>query len=94
MNPVGTKLQSADEREAEDLDVAHTYIGMGDLQGAYMRTQDAVKAAPDDPDAHFALAEVAAKLEKRDEAINEYNACLKLDPPAKEAKECARRWSA
>ena len=90
VNPVGTKLQSADEREAEDLDVAHTYIGMGDLQGAYMRTQDAVKTSPDDPDAHFALAEVAAKLEKRDEAINEYNACLKLDPPEKEAKDARK----
>jgi tetratricopeptide (TPR) repeat protein len=90
VNPVGTKLQSTDEREAEDLDVAHTYLGVGNLQGAYMRTQDAVKTAPDDPDAHFALAEVAAKLEKRDEAIAEYNAVLKLDPPEKEAKDARK----
>jgi tetratricopeptide (TPR) repeat protein len=90
LNPVGTKLESADEREAEDLDVAHTYLGVGNLQGAYMRTQDAVKTAPDDPDAHFALAEVAAKLEKRDQAIAEYNACLKLDPPEKEAKDARK----
>jgi predicted TPR repeat methyltransferase len=41
---------------------------------------------PDDPEAHFALAEVAVKLGKRDEAIAEYNACLKLDPVDKEAK--------
>ena len=33
-----------------------------------------------------ALAETAAKLNKRDEAIAEYNACLKLDPMEKEAK--------
>lgn len=90
LNPVGTKLQSADEREAEDLDVAHTYLGVGNLQGAYMRTEDAVKTEPDDPDAHFALAEVALKLEKRDEAIAEYNACLKLDPPSKEAKDARK----
>jgi tetratricopeptide (TPR) repeat protein len=90
LNPVGTKLESADEREAEDLDVAHTYLGVGNLQGAYMRTQDAVKTVPDDPDAHFALAEVAAKLEKRDEAIAEYNTCLKLDPPEKEAKDARK----
>lgn len=87
VNPVGTKLQSADEREAEDLSVAKFYIDSGDLQGAYLRSQDAVKTAPDDADAHFALAEIALKLGKRDEAIAEYNACLKNDPSDKEAKE-------
>ena len=86
VNPVGTKLQMTDEREAEDLDIAHYYTQTGDLQGAYLRSQDAVKMAPDDAEAHFALAETAAKLNKRDEAIAEYNACLKLDPMEKEAK--------
>jgi hypothetical protein len=86
VNPVGTKLQSADEREAEDLSVAKFYNDSGDLQGAYLRSQDAVKTVPDDPEAHFALAEAALKLNKRDEAIAEYKACLKLDPVDKEAK--------
>jgi Tfp pilus assembly protein PilF len=86
VNPVGTKLQSPDEREAEDLSVAKFYTDTGNLQGAYLRSQDAVKIAPDDPDAHFALAEAALSLKKRDEAIAEYNACLKLDPADKEAK--------
>ncbi len=86
VNPPGTKLQSPDEREAEDLDVAHFYTQSGDFQGAYMRSQDAVKTMPDDPDAHFALAEIARRLNKADEAIAEYNACLKLDPDPKEAK--------
>jgi len=86
VNPVGTKLQSADEREEEDLSVAKFYTDRGDLKGAYMRSQDAVKTVPDDPDAHFALAEAALKMNKRDEAIAEYKACLKLDPVDKEAK--------
>ena len=86
MNPVGTKLQTTDEREAEDLDIAHFYIQTGDLQGAYLRSQDAVKTMPDDPEAHFALAEIALKLNKKDEAIAEYNACLKLDPDEKQVK--------
>jgi len=85
VNPIGTKLQTPDEREAEDLDVAHFYTQTGDLQGAYLRSQDAVKTAPDDPDAHFALAEIARKLNKRDEAIAEYNECLKLDPLPQQA---------
>lgn len=86
MNPVGTKLQTPDEREAEDLSVAKFYTDAGDFQGAYLRSQDAVKTAPDDPDAHFALAEAAQRLQKRDEAIAEYKACLKLDPTDKETK--------
>jgi hypothetical protein len=86
VNPVGTKLQSVEEREDEDLKVAHFYTQSGDLKGAYLRTQDAVKTAPDDPDAHCALAGAALKLNKKDEAIAEYQACLKLDPDDKEAK--------
>jgi tetratricopeptide (TPR) repeat protein len=93
VNPVGTKLQTADEREAEDLSVARFYTDTGDLQGAYLRSQDAVKTAPDDPDAHFALAEAALRLKKPDEAIAEYNACLKLDPTDKEAKEARKALS-
>jgi tetratricopeptide (TPR) repeat protein len=79
LNPVGTKLQTIDEREQEDLDVAHFYIQTGDLQGAYLRDQDAVKVAPDDPDAHIALAEIALKLNKQDVATAQYDACLKID---------------
>lgn len=90
VNPVGTKLQSADERESEDLDIAHFYMQSGDLKGAYLRSQDAVKTAPDDPGAHYMLAETARKLNKRDEAIAEYNACLKLDPPEKQAKNARK----
>jgi hypothetical protein len=90
VNPVGTKLQSPDERESEDLSVAHFYVQTGDLKGAYLRSQDAVKIAPDDPDAHYMLAEMALKLNKRDEAIAEYKACLKLDPVEKEAKDARK----
>jgi tetratricopeptide (TPR) repeat protein len=90
INPIGTKLQSADERENEDLSVAHYYIQAGDLQGAYLRGQDAVKTVPDDPGAHFLLAEVALKLNKRDVAIAEYTACLKLDPIENQAKDARK----
>jgi Tfp pilus assembly protein PilF len=86
VNPIGEKLQTPREREAEDLSVAKFYSDTGDIQGAYLRSQDAVKTAPDDPDAHCALAETALKLNKRDEAIAEFHACLKLDPVDKEAK--------
>jgi Tetratricopeptide repeat len=94
VNPVGTKLQSIDERESEDLDIAHFYLQSGDVKGAYLRSQDAVKTAPDDPGAHYMLAETARRLNKRDEAIAEYNACLKLDPTEKQAKDAHKALDA
>lgn len=78
--PPAPKPQTADEREAEDLRVANFNLDSGNMRGAYLRAQDAVRTAPDDPEAHFALAEMAAKLGKKDEAIAEYKACLTLDP--------------
>ena len=90
VNPKGTKLQTDDEREAEDLDIAHYYIQSGNLQGAYLRSQDAVKTDPGSPDAHFALADIAQRLNKKDEAVAEYTACLKLDPDDKKASAARR----
>ncbi len=91
VNPPGTKLQSPEERVAEDIDVARFYLQTGDLQGAYLRSQDAVKLAPDDPEAHCTLADSALKLSKRDQAIAEFNTCLKLDPDDKLAKSARRQ---
>jgi tetratricopeptide (TPR) repeat protein len=88
--PAAPKPQTADEREEEDLRVANFNLDRGNVPGAYMRARDAVKTAPDDPEAHFALAETAAKLGKKDEAIAEYNACLKLDPPEDRKKDSTK----
>lgn len=78
--PKVEKLQSDEERAAEDLNVAKFYEDKGDLNAAYLRTKDAVKVQPSDPEAHIALARVAQKMNKRDEAIAEYNAYLQLSP--------------
>jgi len=72
-------LQTDEEREAEDITVARFYRDRSNWNAMYMRSKDAVKHQPTDPDAHLLLAESAQKLNKRDEAIAEYNATLKLD---------------
>ncbi|WP_213803424.1 tetratricopeptide repeat protein [Granulicella sp. dw_53] len=77
--PKVRNLQSDDEREAEDLTVARYYRNTGNWNAAYLRSKDAVKLKPDDPDAHLLLAEAAHKLNKHDEAVAEYSALLKLD---------------
>jgi len=93
VNPPGTKLQTSEERAAEDVDIARFYMDRGDFRAAYLRGQDAVKLQPDDPAAHFALAEAALKLNKTDEAIAEYQACLKLDPTDKQLKAANKALS-
>ena len=80
------KVMSDEDRVAEDLSIAHFYTQSGNLAGAYIRTKDAVKLEPDDPDAHLALADVAEKMGKKDEAVSEYGAFLKLDPANDKAK--------
>ena len=79
-----------DERESRDLEVSHYYFTTGNFQGAYSRAKDAIANIPDDPAAHLALAEAAARLNKPEEAAAEYAACLKLDatdPQVKAAKK-------
>ncbi len=79
-----------DERESRDLEVSHYYFTTGNFGAAYLRAKDAVTTLPDDPAAHLALADSAARLNKPDEALAEYNACLKLDatdPQMKAAKK-------
>ena len=44
------------------------------------------RPSPDDPAAHFALAESARRLSKRDEAIAEYKLYLKLDPEGEKVR--------
>lgn len=64
----------------EDLRVASFYMDNDNLAGAYLRAKDAVKTEPDYSETHFMLAQVLEKMKKKDEAIAEYNAYLKMDP--------------
>ena len=72
--------QSPDDRVTEDLNVARFYSAHGNFEAAYLRSKDATKAMPDDAESHFALAQAAEKLRKKDEAAAEYALYLKLDP--------------
>lgn len=84
--PKVKQLQSPEEREAEDLTVARFYRDSGNIVGSYLRSKDAVKLQPDDPEAHLLLAEAARKLNKRDEAVAEFNTLLKLDASPEQLK--------
>ena len=91
--PKVEKIQTPEDRAAEDLTVAKFYEDRGNLNAAYLRTKDAVQVQPDDPYTHFALARIAQKLQKRDEAIAEFNAYLKLDPDGLNIKAARKALS-
>lgn len=88
--PKPERIQSDEDREAEDLSVAKFYRQSGNLQAAYLRAKDAVSVQPADPIAHFALAEIAQHLNKRQEAAAEYDAYLKLEPDGDQVKAARR----
>ncbi len=67
-------------RVDDDLKVGRFYMKDGNAQGAYLRFKDALGRAPDDPDVQFNVAEAAAALNKREEAIASYKETLRLDP--------------
>lgn len=91
--PKVEKIQTPEDRAAEDLSVAKFYEDRGNLNAAYLRAKDAVQVQPDDPYTHFALAQIAQKLQKRDEAITEFNAYLKLDPDGLNIKAARKALS-
>jgi len=82
--------EDPEDREAEDLQVSHYYMTTGNFLAAYLRAKDAAKTIPDDPLAHFAIAESAQKLKKTDEAVTEFKLYLKLDPDGEKAKAAQR----
>jgi len=91
--PKVQKLQSDEERAAEDLDVAKFYEQSGNLNAAYLRARDAVKVKPSDPEAHFVLGHLAQKLNKRDEAIAEFNSYLQIEPDGEKIKQARKALS-
>ena len=75
-----------EKRESTDVEVSRYYFSTGDFKAAYLRAKDAVSIYADDEAAHLALAQSAERLGKRDEAVTEYNAFLKLDPDGPKSK--------
>ena len=84
--PKVERLQSDEDRESEDLDIAKYYLSAGNPMASYLRAKDALKIKPTDPDAHFALAQAAQKLKKHDEAVSEFKAYLQLEPDGDHVK--------
>jgi hypothetical protein len=88
------KVEDLNHREAEDLDVAHYYTTTGNFLAAYLRAKDAVATMPDDPEAHFALADGARRLKKDAEAALEYRKYIELEPQGDKVKASQKALAA
>ena len=83
----GSSGAAPTHRIEEDEKVGDFYIDTGNYMGAYLRFKDAVAFAPQDAYAHFGIAESARRLGKVDEAIQNFQLYLKLDPGGEKTRQ-------
>ena len=86
----GARAKLEQTRVEDDLKVGGFYFKSGNLAGATARYQDALQHDPDNPDAHFGLAQVLLKQNKRDEAARQLQAYVKLAPDDDHTKEAQK----
>ena len=72
---------------ADDVHVGQFYLNREDYKGAYARFKEATQADPENPDAVFYLAEAARRINRRDEAVQNYQLYLTALPDGPKAKE-------
>lgn len=77
-------------RVEDDLKVGGFYFKDGNYAGATARYKDALQRDPESPDAHFGLAQVLLKQNKRDEAIEHLQTYVKLAPDDDHTKEAKK----
>ncbi len=83
-----TKLEES--RIDDDLKVGAFYFKDGNLVGAQARFRDALQRDPDNPDAHFGLAQVLLKQSKRDEAVTHLKRYVQLAPDDNHTREAQK----
>ncbi len=97
LKDLGSRGDTSKAREAleltrveDDLRVGHFYFRDGDYKGATARYQDALTHDPDSADAHFGLAEVLLKQNKRAEAAVHLQRYLELAPDDDHTKDARK----
>jgi tetratricopeptide (TPR) repeat protein len=85
---VPEKPMSADEREAaKDIEVGYYYLRDRNYLAAESRLKEAVEIKPDSPQALIGLAQAQQKLGKRNDARQNYEAYLKLNPDGPDSEK-------
>ncbi len=74
------------QMSAKDVSIAKMYFQNENYRGAYIRYKEALSLDPENADAAFGIAESARRLNQTQEAIDNYQLCLKIDPDGPRAK--------
>jgi tetratricopeptide (TPR) repeat protein len=83
--------KETDPEYAKDMDVGDFYLReRRNYSGAMLRFRDALAHKPDDPPATFKLAQSLEGLRQVDEARDQYQTYLKLDPKGQYAAEASK----
>jgi hypothetical protein len=77
-------------RAKEDVKVGGFYLNTGDLKGALLRYQDAMKVDPTNVDAIFGLAETERMLKNNAGAAHNYQLYLDIVPNGPKAKQALK----
>jgi hypothetical protein len=78
---------------ADDVHVGQFYLNREDYKGAYARFKEATQVDPENPDAVFYLAQAAQRINRKDEAAQNYQlylTALPNGPKSKEARKALR----
>ena len=76
-----------EQQAAKDIEVGYYYLGEKNYHGAESRLKEAVAIKPDIPAALIGLAQAQQKLGERDEARQNYEAYLKIEPNGPDAEK-------
>ena len=77
----------------QDIHVGQFYMNTGDYKGSYVRFKEATEVDPDNAEAVFDLADAARKLDKKQEAIENYQIYLDALPKGPKAKAARKALS-
>lgn len=84
------RVKLEQSRVNDDLKVGWFYLRDGNLNGAEARFKDALQHDPDDPEAHFAMAELLLKQKRKDEAAAQLKRYLELAPDDDHTKDAKK----
>jgi thioredoxin-like negative regulator of GroEL len=74
------RVKLEQSRVQDDVKVGRFYMQTGNTAGAEARFKDALEHDPDDPEAHFAMAELLLKQKRNAEAAAELHKYLQVAP--------------
>lgn len=85
-----SRAKLEETRVEDDLKVGRFYFKDGNYAGATARYQDALQHDPENPEAHFGLAQVLLKQNKRQDAIGHLQRYVQLAPDDEHTKEAQK----